>query len=93
MSATTMTVQLRQRGLLTLPKKLRTRYRLREGDIFTLVDLGGVFVLSPKVSVVTRMAAEIEQMREEAGLSVDDLLEGLDETRKQLYIETYGAGS
>ena len=93
MSAATMTLQLRQRGLLTLPKKLRTRYRLSEGDAFSLVDLGGVFVLSPKVSVVSKMAAEIEQMGEEAGLSVDDLLEGLDDTRQQLYAETYGASS
>lgn len=93
MDATSMTLQLRQRGSLTLPKKLRTRYGLREGEVFTLVDLGGVFVLSPKVSLVARMAAEIEQMREETGLTVDDLLEGLDETRKQLYAETYGMGS
>jgi bifunctional DNA-binding transcriptional regulator/antitoxin component of YhaV-PrlF toxin-antitoxin module len=83
---------MRQRGSLTLPKRLRTRYRLREGEVFTLLDLGGVFVLSPKVSLVARMAAEIEQMREEAGLTVDDLLEGLDDTRKQLYLETYGTG-
>ena len=89
----TMTLQLRQRGLLTLPKKLRTRYGLREGEVFTLIDLGGVFVLSPKLSLVDKMAAEIEQMREEAGLTVDDLLEGLDEERKRLYAETYGTGS
>ena len=88
-----MTLQMRQRGLLTLPKKLRTRYRLREGEVFTLVDLGGVFVLSPKVSLVARMAAEIEQMRDESDLTVGDLLEGLDETRKQLYAETYDTDS
>ena len=93
MNATSMTLQMRQRGSLTLPKKLRTRYRLREGEVFTLVDLGGVFVLSPKVSLVARMAAEIEQMRDESALTVGDLLEGLDETRKQLYAETYDTDS
>jgi bifunctional DNA-binding transcriptional regulator/antitoxin component of YhaV-PrlF toxin-antitoxin module len=93
MNATSMTLQMRQRGSLTLPKKLRTRYRLREGEVFTLVDLGGVFVLSPKVSLVARMAAEIEQMRDESDLTVGDLLEGLDETRKQLYAETYDTDS
>jgi len=93
MNATSMTLQMRQRGSLTLPKKLRTRYRLREGEVFTLVDLGGVFVLSPKVSLVARMAAEIEQMRDESDLTVGDLLEGVDETRKQLYAETYDTDS
>lgn len=84
------TVQIRQRGTLTLPAKLRARYNLDEGDVLTLVDLGDAFFLSPKVSVVPKLAAEIERLREEAGLSVEDLLEGLDEQRRRYYEEEYG---
>ncbi len=50
------TVQMTDRGALTLPKKLRDTYRLRGGENFTLIDLGGVFVLSPKVSVIDALA-------------------------------------
>ncbi|MFB0534332.1 MAG: AbrB/MazE/SpoVT family DNA-binding domain-containing protein [Anaerolineae bacterium] len=87
------TVQIRQRGTLTLPAKLRAKYNLDEGDVLTLVDLEGAFFLSPKVSVVPKLAAEIERLREEAGLSVEDLLEGLDEQRRRYYEEQYGEAS
>ena len=82
-----MTVQIRQRGTLTLPAKLRAKYNLDEGDVLTLVDLGDAFFLSPKVSVVPKLAAEIERLREEAGLSVEDLLDGLDEQRRRYHEE------
>lgn len=90
----TMTkVQIRQRGTLTLPARLRAKYNLDEGDVLTLVDLEGAFFLSPKISVVPKLAAEIERLREEAGLSVEDLLEGLDEQRRRYYEERYGEAS
>jgi len=46
----------------------------------------GAFFLSPKVSVVPKLAAEIERLRE-VGLSVEDLLDGLDEQRRCYYEE------
>lgn len=84
-------VQIGKRGTVTLPGGLRKRYSLGAGDLLTVIDLGGVFVLSPEVSVVSKIAREIEQMRKEAGLSLDDLLAGLDEQRKQFYREQYGS--
>jgi AbrB family looped-hinge helix DNA binding protein len=84
-------VQIGKRGTVTLPASLRKRYGLGAGDLLTVIDLGGVFVLSPQVSIVSKIAAEIEQMREEAGLSLDDLLEGLDEQRRRFYQERYGS--
>jgi len=75
-------VQLRQRGVLTLPSDIRAKYRLEEGDPLTVVDLDGVLVLSPRASVVPKLAAEIERLREDAGLSLDDLLARLPRQRK-----------
>lgn len=74
-----------QRGTVTLPADLREKYRLEPGEVLTLVDLAGVFVLAPKVSVVTKMAQEIEAMREEAGVSPDEILGALREERRRLY--------
>lgn len=68
------TVQIRQRGTLTLPAKLRVKYRLDEGDSVTVLDLEGSILLSPKVPVVPKLAAEIERLRKAAGLEVEDLL-------------------
>jgi bifunctional DNA-binding transcriptional regulator/antitoxin component of YhaV-PrlF toxin-antitoxin module len=84
-------VQVGKRGTLTLPVGLRKRYGLDAGDLLTVMDLGGVFVLSPEVSVVSKIAREIQQMREEAGISPDELLAGLDEQRKRFYREKYGS--
>lgn len=77
----TRTVQLRARGTLTLPARIRERYALEDGDPLTLVDLDGAILLSPRVSVVAKLAAEIEYLRKEAGLSVEELLAGVKEER------------
>jgi AbrB family looped-hinge helix DNA binding protein len=85
-----ITVQVRQRGALTLPADLRDKYGIREGDTFRLVDLDGVFVLTPMVPLVPELAREIEQMRLEAGLGIDELLKTLREQRERYYNEHYG---
>lgn len=81
------TIQLRGRGSVTLPAPLRQRHGLREGDPLTLVDLDGVFVLSPRIGVVGRLAREIESLRRESGLSLDDLLTGVREERARRHAE------
>lgn len=84
-------LQLRSKGSLTIPAEMRQKYALEDGDVFSLIDLGdGSFYLTPRVSVVPKLVAELESIREEAGLSLDDMLSGLSEQRKQLYRERYG---
>jgi len=83
-------VQIRQRGTLTLPATLREKYGIKPGDTFRLVDLDGIFVLTPMVTMVPELAREIERLREEAGLSTGELLEGLREQRERYHIDHYG---
>jgi bifunctional DNA-binding transcriptional regulator/antitoxin component of YhaV-PrlF toxin-antitoxin module len=85
------TVQLRSRGVLTLPKALRDKYDLDEGDALHLVDVDGTFVLTPMQPVVPALAREIEQLREEEGLSTNQLLKRLRDEREALTNERYGA--
>lgn len=86
------TMQLRAKGSLTIPAELRQKYALNEGDVLTLVDLGdGSFFITPRLSIVSKVVAEMESLREEAGLSVEDLLEGLPEQRRKLYRERYAS--
>ena len=86
------TIQVRQRGTLTLPADLRDKYGIRPGDTFRLVDLDGIFVLTPMVPMVPELAREIERARVEAGLSIEELLQGLRERREEYYQENYAAG-
>ncbi len=83
-------IQVRQRGTLTLPADLREKYAIQPGDTFRLVDLEGIFVLTPMVPMVPELAREIERMRRDAGLSVEELLIGLREQREQYHLEHYG---
>ena len=82
------TLQMRAKGTLVIPAELRQKYALSEGDVFTLVDLGdGAFVLSPRLSIVPKLVEEIEMIRTQAGLSVDDMLAGLSDIRQEFYQE------
>jgi bifunctional DNA-binding transcriptional regulator/antitoxin component of YhaV-PrlF toxin-antitoxin module len=83
------TVQVRQRGTLTLPSNLRQKYGIQSGDTFSLVDLDGVFVLTPMTPMVTELAREIDRLRQETGVTVEDLLAGLREQRERYYLEHY----
>ena len=83
------TVQMRAKGRLTIPSDLRQKYGFAEGDVFTLVELGdGSFLLTPRLSLVPKLVAEMEAIRAEAGVTLDDLLGGLPEVRRQLYAES-----
>jgi bifunctional DNA-binding transcriptional regulator/antitoxin component of YhaV-PrlF toxin-antitoxin module len=85
-----MTVQIRRRGVLTLPAELRRRYDIDEGDAFTLVDLGeGSFLLTSQVSRVAHLGDQVARLMEEHGVTVDEILETLDEEREAYYREHY----
>jgi bifunctional DNA-binding transcriptional regulator/antitoxin component of YhaV-PrlF toxin-antitoxin module len=77
----TMTVQVAKRGLLTLPKALRDAYSIEPGDAFTLLDLGGVFVLSPRPSEVDALADSIAADLQAQGESLQSMLQALREER------------
>jgi bifunctional DNA-binding transcriptional regulator/antitoxin component of YhaV-PrlF toxin-antitoxin module len=85
------TIQVRERGVVTLPAELREKYNLESGSIFRLVDFDGIFVFVPMVPMVPELAREIERIRLEAGLSVEELLQDLQKQRQRYSQEKYGA--
>jgi bifunctional DNA-binding transcriptional regulator/antitoxin component of YhaV-PrlF toxin-antitoxin module len=86
----TMTVQIRRKGVITLPVELRRRYGLGEGDVFTLMDLGdGSFLLTPRVSQVARLGDQVGRVMAEEGVDLEEMLEALDQERELYYQEHY----
>ena len=83
------TVQVRQRGTLTLPAEIREKYGIQPGDTFRLIDIEGTMVLTPMVAMVPELAREIERLRLESGLSIDQLLVSLREQRERYHEERY----
>jgi AbrB family looped-hinge helix DNA binding protein len=87
---TTTTVQIRRKGVITLPAELRRQYGLDEGDVFTLVDLGdGSFLLTPRLSQVARLGNQAARLMEEEGVTLEEMLEALDQERETYYQEHY----
>jgi bifunctional DNA-binding transcriptional regulator/antitoxin component of YhaV-PrlF toxin-antitoxin module len=80
--ADTITIQLAQRGVLTLPKALRENYNLQPGDSMTLLDLGGVFVLSPVHSGIDALAERLTYSLTERGETLETMLQALREERE-----------
>jgi bifunctional DNA-binding transcriptional regulator/antitoxin component of YhaV-PrlF toxin-antitoxin module len=84
------TVQMRGKGSITFPAKLRAKYKLQEGEVFTIIDLGeGTFLLKPMVSQVNKLSNQIAKRLKEENITLDDLLQTLDEERKTYYQENY----
>lgn len=83
------TVQIRQRGTLTLPVQLREKYNIQAGDTYRVIDFDGTMVLTPMAPMVPELAREIERMRLESGLSIEELLVSLRERRERYHEERY----
>jgi AbrB family looped-hinge helix DNA binding protein len=77
------TLQMSKRGIITIPKPLRESYNLHRGDTFSLIDLGGVFVLSPQRSEIDVIADKIAAQWEEDGESLESMLFALREEQEQ----------
>jgi len=79
----TIALKLGQRGVLTLPKTIRETYGIETGDEFTLLDLGGVFVISPRRSEIDVLANQITEALVNQGETLETMLLALREEREQ----------
>lgn len=87
---TMTTIQMRGKGTITFPASLRKKYSLEDGEFFQLIDVGdGSFFLVPKESKVMKSADKVAKMVSDANVTLDELLQTLDEERKQYYKENY----
>ncbi len=86
------TVQMRGKGTtITFPAKLRDKYKLQEGEVFTIIDLGGgSFLLKPNIYEMDKISAKAEKVLREDGVPLEELFETLGEVRKELFQERYG---
>ncbi len=83
-------LRLGANGQLELPQSIIEQFRLEEGDELALVQIDSLFLFAPKPLIVPEMADKIADLREKNGLTVEELIEGLQTTGQELYIEQYG---
>jgi bifunctional DNA-binding transcriptional regulator/antitoxin component of YhaV-PrlF toxin-antitoxin module len=79
----TFQLQVAKRGLITLPKELRDENRIQDGDLLTLIDLGGTFVLTPRFPQVDKIADRLAEQWRTQGESLESMLQTLREVREE----------
>lgn len=84
------TVQIRGKGNVTIPARVRKKYGLAEGDTFTVVDLGeGCLLLTPRVSRVEQSGDRVARILAGDKISEEEMLQALEEERERFYRERY----
>ncbi|MEE9213781.1 MAG: AbrB/MazE/SpoVT family DNA-binding domain-containing protein [Thermodesulfobacteriota bacterium] len=79
----TITANINQRGVLTLPKSIRNRYKLKTGDSLTLLDIEGIHILSPLRSEIDLLADRITKSLIEEGETIENTLRLLAQEREK----------
>ena len=76
------TIEMAQRGQVTIPKSLRDRYGWETGQQFTVVDLDGVCMLSPQLSRIDQMCDDLRDKLVSRGATLEDMLAELKRARE-----------
>jgi AbrB family looped-hinge helix DNA binding protein len=84
------TTQLRQRGQITIPQKLRESLAINEGDVLTLVQLGDSILMSPSSLRTYELADRISEMMDQEGVTLVDMLKDLPLIRSEIYNKKFG---
>lgn len=84
------TAEIKARGQLTIPKKIRQMKHLDEGQTVSLVPLGDVVIIMPRRLELDEARRRITKILKESGVSAEDMLTGLVREREVLYRERYG---
>lgn len=86
----TAIAEIKSRGQLTIPKKIRESSHLEEGQVVSIIPVGDSVIITPKRLELDEARRQIRRVMKASGLSEKELLKGLKEERELLYRETYG---
>jgi AbrB family looped-hinge helix DNA binding protein len=83
------TAEIKSRGQLTIPKRIREKNHLEEGQIVSIIPIGDAVIITPKRLELDEARREIRRILKASGLTAEEILEGLKEEREKLYQENY----
>lgn len=81
---------IRERGQLTIPKEVRDKGALYDGEAVTIIPIGDSILVTPKKLGLEEARREIRKLMKRAGVTAEELLQGVKDDRTKLYEETYG---
>ena len=83
------TVEIKSKGQLTIPKKIRDEGALEEGRVVSIIPIGDSIIVTPKRLELEDARRQFKRILKESGCSFQEIVEGLPEDRQELYKETY----
>lgn len=86
----TMTGEIKARGQLTIPKKIRDMLKMEEGQAVSLLAVGDSVIISPKRLEMDEARRQIRRIMKDSGFTETALLADLKKEREALYREKYG---
>ncbi len=84
-----LTTEIKARGQLTIPKRIRTIGHLAEGPVVSIIPVGDSVIITPRRLALDEARREIRRILKSSGLTEQELLKGLQEEREGIYRETY----
>jgi AbrB family looped-hinge helix DNA binding protein len=77
------TTEVRARGVITIPKSVREANGIRDGQQYSVHDLGdGALLLSPRVSEIDSLCNDLRDRLLARGASLDEMLAELRRMRE-----------
>ncbi len=84
-------IRLQENGQITVPQPVQDNLNLTEGDILTLLQIGNLVLLTPKQPQVPQLADKITAIMEAEGVTLTDLLDGIETEREAIWQEQQNA--
>ena len=83
--------EIKARGQLTIPKKIRETSHIEEGNVVSILPVGDSLIITPKRLELDEAQRQLKKLLKASSLTIEELIEGLKEERGNLFKETYGA--
>lgn len=84
------TTKIGEKGQLTVPKQFREDLGLTSGAPFAVLRLGDGLILLPEQQRFEQLCEKVSSRLAAAGITPEEVLETLPETRESVYARRYG---
>ncbi len=78
-----LTINVTRRGGVTIPQELREKYDLKQGDVLSLIDLDGAFVVKPGRLETDHLADRIRERLQDNDESLKSVMKSLRDRRER----------
>ncbi|MBN1101802.1 MAG: AbrB/MazE/SpoVT family DNA-binding domain-containing protein [Deltaproteobacteria bacterium] len=84
-----ITAEIKARGQLTIPKRIREWTLLEEGQAVSIIPAGDALIITPRRLPLEDARREMRRILKQSGRSLEELLDRIQEEREGLYSERY----